>query len=404
MGKPTEPANFFIQMLGGFAISQGSKTLSHSVGRTKQIWTLIEYLLFNTNTDVSQEKLIEVLWPRDDINNPQNALKNLAYRARLLLTECFGEEYSFIISKGNTYSWNRELPQTLDVKELESAYALASGKNELSAEEKIEQHLRAIALYKGDFLPNSAVEAWVIPLTAYFRQIYMSCVIEAEVLLAAQGRHKEIINICADAIARDPFEEVVHEKIIRAYIAVGDTHKALDHYNYVTNLFYRELGVKISNEIRALYHQIIQTVNDVELNINIVKNDLTESLGMSAPYICEYEVFKNIYRMECRNLVRSGKSIYIMLASISYENGTVPKPPVLTSCMDKLLKSITYSLRRSDVVARFSRSQYIILLRSLTYENGLEIISRISKFFSKSNNNPRIKIDITSEMMEPAFV
>ena len=390
-----------MQMLGGFVISRGNERLSHTIGRTKQIWTLIEYLLYHSNTDVPQEKLIEVLWPRDDINNPQNALKNLAYRARLLLSEFFGEELSFIISKGNTYSWNKELPQELDVKEFENAYAKASGKNNLSPEERLEQYLKAIHLYKGDFLPNSSVEAWVIPLTAYYRQIYMSCVIEAETLLAAQGCHKEIINICVDAIARDPFEESIHEKIIRAYIAIGDTHKALDHYNYVTNLFYRELGVKISSEIRALYHQIIQTVNDIELNIAVVKNELTESPSISAPYICEYEVFKNIYRLECRNLIRSGRAVYIMLASISYENGSIPKPPALTNAMDKLIKSITYSLRRSDVVARFSRSQYIILLRSLTYENGMDIIARINKYFKKSNNSPKIKIEITSEMLEP---
>ncbi|MCL2817105.1 MAG: hypothetical protein FWD39_01795, partial [Clostridiales bacterium] len=198
-----------------------------------------------------------------------------------------------------------------------------------------------------------------------------------------------------------PFEEAIHEKIIRAYIASGETHKALEHYNYVTNLFYRELGVKISPEIRALY-QGIQIINDAELNIAAVKKTLTECPDTNSPYICEYEVFKNIYRLESRHLIRSGKSVYVLLASVSYENGSVPKPPVLTGSMDRLLKSITYSLRRSDVVARFSQSQYIIMLRSLTYENGLDVIGRINRTFKKNNNNPRIKIEITSEMMEPA--
>ncbi|MCL2817398.1 MAG: transcriptional regulator, partial [Clostridiales bacterium] len=168
MGKNTVSEPFSIQMLGGFAISRGGRLLSHSTGRTKQIWALIQFLLFHINTDVSQEKLIEVLWPKDDINNPQNALKNLVYRARLLLNECFGQEFSFIVSKGNTYSWNKDLPQSLDVKELETAHALASGKNSLEAEQRIEHYLKAISLYKGDFLPNSAAETWVIPLTAYF--------------------------------------------------------------------------------------------------------------------------------------------------------------------------------------------------------------------------------------------
>lgn len=44
----------------------------------------------------------------------------------------------------------------------------------------------------------------------------------------------------------------------------GKQQQALSHYNYVTDLFYRELGVSPSEPLRNLYREISKTVNSVE--------------------------------------------------------------------------------------------------------------------------------------------
>lgn len=71
-----------VKMLGGFSISFKDRELTDDQGRTKKVWTLIEYLLANYGTSVSQERLIEAVWPGEEYDNPLNALKNLVYRAR----------------------------------------------------------------------------------------------------------------------------------------------------------------------------------------------------------------------------------------------------------------------------------------------------------------------------------
>ncbi len=73
-----------IQMLGEFAITINGNTITNLKGRTKRVWMLIEYLIANRHSDISIEKLIDVLWGEDECGDPVNALKNLVYRARTL--------------------------------------------------------------------------------------------------------------------------------------------------------------------------------------------------------------------------------------------------------------------------------------------------------------------------------
>src|SRR5437763_816490 len=98
-----------ISMFGGFAVKIDGKVLTDDTGRTKQLWILLEYLIANRRTDISQEKLIEILWDEEESENPVNALKNLIYRLRVMLSSFSDDDnYDFIIFKRNIYSWNNE--------------------------------------------------------------------------------------------------------------------------------------------------------------------------------------------------------------------------------------------------------------------------------------------------------
>lgn len=104
-----------IQMLGEFAITINGNTITNLKGRTKRVWMLIEYLIANRHSDISIEKLIDVLWGEDECGDPVNALKNLVYRARTLLKDLCGDSSpEFIRFMRGTYSWNNSYPCTVD--------------------------------------------------------------------------------------------------------------------------------------------------------------------------------------------------------------------------------------------------------------------------------------------------
>lgn len=393
-----------IQMLGGLFMKRGNRTLSDDSGRTKQVWNFLEYILANRNNDISQDKLIDILWPYDDCDNPANALKNLAYRLRNTLSrlDIPDERNDYISLKRGVYSWNNDIDCKLDIEELELLYRQASDES-LADVVRIELYEQAIMLYKGDFLPKSAFEEWVVPLSEYYRRVYMNCVYSIVALLTKASMFEKIIAICNRSIAIDPFEEYVHEHLIRALVATGNQQKALEHYDYVNNLFYKELGLQTSDAIRGLYKEISKNLNSVELDICAITSDLREEERAQHAFLCNYEVFRNLYRLEARAAARNGTSIYIALLTVVGKNNTVPEVPLLTIAMDTLQEAVVSSLRIGDVVARFSSTQFVLMLSSLTFESGEKVLERIENKFNKIYKSRPVTIHKLLYPLEPVL-
>ncbi len=369
-------------MLGGFSINCGEDMLSDTAGRMQQVWNLIEYLIVYRHKGVPQSRLIDMLWPDESSDNPANALKNLAYRARTLLCKSLpNEKEPFILFRRNSYAWNESLPCEVDIEILESAWRAANAS--LSELDKLDGYLAAVDIYQGDFLPKSLMEEWTISLRTYYSSIYIDCVTRAFDLLLDHDRATEAIQMCEKAVALEKFTEKMHELLIRAYMAAGDHASALKHYYYVVDLFYSEMGIKVSNQITNLYNEITKSINSIESDLEMIEEQLHEVEATPGAYYCPYEIFKNIYRIQSRFMLRSGQSFMVALISVSDKDGNPPVTAVVTEAMEELKNALTSSLRKSDIVSRFSPTQYVMLLGALTYENGQMVISRIFERFKK---------------------
>lgn len=80
----------YINMLGEFTLRYGENVISDQEGRSKKLWLLIEYLVTFRGKEISQNDLIDLLWPDDSNGNPANTLKTLVHRARTMVA---GLEY-----------------------------------------------------------------------------------------------------------------------------------------------------------------------------------------------------------------------------------------------------------------------------------------------------------------------
>ena len=391
---PQEP--IFITMFGSFQLRWGDLIVEDSGSRAHKLWSVLEYLVAFRNKDISHIELQEALWGDSETDNFANTLKSLIYRIRTLLTNSgLPMAKDLIVYKRGIYSWNNNVDTVVDCEVFEDLIKKASGPN-MPNQRRIELYQKALALYKGDFLPNSAYEPWVIPLSTYYHNLYLKCVRETVGLLRDSQRHDEIIPICEAANIVEPFDEAVHEALIHAWVTQGSFQKALEHYEYVSKLFYQELGVKPSNRLRSIYRDIIKTVSHVETDMDIIKEDLRETILASNSFYCEYEVFKNIYRLEARSAARTGRSAFLALLTLSTQDQQIPDLKLLNLGMESLLKTICESLRRNDVVSRFSATQYVLMLMSLTCESGQTVLNRIITKFQK--HYPHIPLLIHSNL------
>lgn len=381
-----------ITMLGKFQITVGDITITNAGSRTHQIWNLLEYLIAFRNKTISQEELIEALWPDGMSNSPVNALKNLVYRTKqMFAAQNIHFSRDLIVFNRGTYKWNNHINCTVDTEEFEQLYR-KSTEILISPSEKIEACRRAIMLYTGSFLPDSSYETWVVPLVGYYRAIYFKCVRLCVELLEKAGRYEEVCNICEKAVVIDPYEEVPHKYLILALARQNNHPAALAHYNYVADLFYRELGVKPSEDMRGLYREIVKSINSVETDLNVIKEDLGERSKIAGAFYCDYEVFKNLYRVEVRTSSRKKQEIFIGLLTLTDKKDGIPPLQILNSAMEELLESVRESLRKGDIVSRFSATQYVLMFPSISLEVGTSVMERVCESFQKSGSAHSLKI------------
>ncbi len=130
------------------------------------------------NRSISQEELADLLWGEEErSSNPINALKTMFHRVRSLLNQLDSTAgHTLIIRQEGTYAWNQEIPFSLDTDDFEAL--CRKGASEEDEDRRLETDLQALALYGGDFLPKLSAEPWVVPISAYFHNLYIRTVQE----------------------------------------------------------------------------------------------------------------------------------------------------------------------------------------------------------------------------------
>lgn len=394
---------FTIKMFGEFSIEYKDNIVTDDIGRVKKVWMLVEYLIANREKSVSQEKLIEVLWSEEECENPTGALKNLVYRARNVLKkldEKLGPES--ILYVRNTYAWNNQIPCHIDIEEFEEMCKKASVRD-ADIDERIRCYLRAVELYTGEFLPKSSYADWVVAKNAHYTTAYNDCVLQAAALLKEEERYEDIINLCETAVTFNPYEERIHRYLLEAYAKIGQYNKAVAHYEHVAKLFYKEFGVNLSEETRRLYKTIAKDMHNLEMDLKVIRDDLKEaSQSNKGAYFCtDYDVFKSIYQVQARMIMRTGFSIHIGLITMTDRQGNVPPSNVIQPMMETLRESVTGSLRKGDVVWRYNSAQLVVMLPMTTYESAEMVMNRLLANFRKVNKRNDIELRTMLCLVEP---
>ncbi len=379
-----EGNNIIVKMLGEFSISYAGRTISDSTNRSKKLWIFLEYLITFKEKGATQDVLIELLWGEDNSGDPANALKAIVHRARALVSELGLEGKKLISYQRGSYVWNTSgIPMIVDTEEFEKHLALAEEQHD--TEEKLDSYLKALALYSGSFLPQASLEPWAVPIGAYYHTKYLETVKTAIALLEEAGRFHSVVELCHKAVVIDPYDEYLHMALINSLYQNGQQQASLTHYEYVTDMFFKNFGINPSQEFLQLYKKITKLTNAVEQNIDNIKASLSEVPVKSGPFICEYEVFKDVYRIEIRAQARTGFIVCLCLLSVGMTDGSKPEQKLLANSMDKLYDCIDSTLRRNDIVTRFSVSQYLLMLQGATIEASEMVVNRLVRKFRREN-------------------
>lgn len=386
-----------VNMLGEFSIEYNGKVISDKEGRSKKLWLFIEYLVTFRGREISQNDLIDLLWPDEKNGNPANTLKTLVHRARTLIdTLGFSNAKDMIIYRRGTYAWNSAVDMVVDLDIFE-LHVKEAEKEGITVEHKLHELMTAIEMYKGDFLPRLSLESWAVPISTYYHTMYIKAVNTVIDILAGIKDWEAIIGITQKAIEIDPYDEKLHYHLIQALVNTKNQQIAKNHYESVKKMFFERFGVALSDEFNSLYKKVIRTVHQTEGNIEVIRDALSEQEHDSGAFYCEYEVFKEIYQLEVRNSARTGQTMFLALVSVTDPSGKPLSQRQMSGAMSKLLLTVNESLRRGDVYTRYSPSQYLMMLQMLTFENAQMVTDRIVKRFKREY--PKLAVKVNADIL-----
>ena len=378
-----------VQMLGQFTLRYGDRTISDSDDRSRRVWSLLAYMLYNHGRSFAQEELIRLYWSNSEKSaDPGNALKSIFHRIRTALDKLQpGLGRLLIRRKAGRYFWNNVMPLSLDIEDFEAHFhaAEAAGDDDV----RLTEYQAALALYAGDPLPRMTDEIWTIPIVAYYHSLYTRAAAGAIELLEKQERTAEAVALCRRAIHIEPYQEDLYEHLMRGLLRTGDMKGAMSVYEEMSEQLFAHFGVMPSETLRTLYRQATRTVNDRTLTMDEVCSQLAEPAPHGGAMVCEYDFFKILYRAEARSIARNGHSANICLLSVSGKDGEMLARRSLDPAMNNLQVLVQNNLRRGDVIARCSISQYIILLPQANYENSRMVADRlVSAFYRRYPHSP----------------
>lgn len=391
-----------INMLGEFKISVGQAEVIDT-GKPRKLWTLLGFLVANHKENITQQQLIDLLCSDEDTPDPIKVIKNLVYRLRKMLVESPLPDLDYIVRNGSVYAWNNELECEIDTEKFENLILLAQKTDGI--EDKIKYYKSAIDLYKGNFLPTAEYELWAMEFSAYYQRLFFGAVHELyNIIEKANSGYSDMAEVCEKAISVDKFAEEIHIIYIKSLIKSNQHKKALKHYEHVISLLYDELGVNPSSDLKSVYSELTKEVKGVEMDLGLIKEGFNEEMESSESFFCDYHVFKDIYRFVARRIQRTGEPFYILLCTVMDKNGNFLENEKQAKAMEEFKDNISKTLRKGDVFSRYSKSQFVIMLSDISFENGRKVTNRLKTNYKNYKTADKVSITYNLQAIDSKLI
>ena len=374
-----------IEMLNGFHLRWGKGHIDDSKTRSRKMWLLLAYLIFNRTHPVPAGELHQLLWGDEEAkDDPQNALRVLLHRLRTQLAQLNKpEDLSFILRTKDGYQWNPEIPLLLDTEVFEEV--CTEGDATSVPEQKISLYRQALTLYKTGFLTRLSSEQWVRSQEVRYHDRYLNTMRNQLRLLTEAGHHEEVISLARTAVKLEPFSEVLWYHLISSLLELGRRQEAIAAYEQARDIFASNLGTTPTEELRKLYYAATQVTHNQIIPIDSLYEELHRRDPGHGPLLCDYDFFVTVFHSIARTIGRTGLSAHLALLTTRSKSDKPLSPKSLERVMENLLELLQATLRQDDIVTLCSTAQYAILLPMSTKEYCSKVCEELILAFARKH-------------------
>ncbi len=234
-----------IYALGEGRVVRDGRALASSEWQTATAKELFFYLLLHG--PLERDAIGAVFWPELSPKNVTDSFHTTLYRIRRALGA------DAIIVEGGRYRVG-EVDYWFDVAEFEEVVRRA---RLLPPQDWQAETLwrRAVALYRGDFLPE-VERVWCVPKREMLREMAIEALVGVGRCHEARRDFEGAIEWYRRALAMDELREDVHRRIMHCYAEAGRRSEALAQYRICREVLERELSVEPAVETNMLWEQI----------------------------------------------------------------------------------------------------------------------------------------------------
>ena len=237
-----------IRVLGAAVVEIGDTALTAadwSYAKPRELMFLLA-----SSPPMTKDQIAAALWP--DLSRQQ--LGNALHTALRELRRALGDPGWVRYSDGH-YRFDRSRPHECDVTAFEDA--LLAARRARPAEAALPELQRAIAVYGGDFLDGMATGEWALVRRDELRRAFESALLATGRMQVAAGRHQAAAAAFRRAVAHEPLNESAHRELMNCWARLGETARAVRHYEELAGVLREQVGVAPAAETEALYRRLL---------------------------------------------------------------------------------------------------------------------------------------------------
>lgn len=370
-----------VKMFGTFSMSYGNQSITgKSKSNESNFITLMEALLHAGKDGIARDALEQAIFQNIDLKNIHHSTQNVIYNAKKQLLKYGLPDVNFIEQKEGVYYFTDEIPVVEDAREFDCLFELAE--KEKDKTKKMNLYLDVIHLYDGEFLEHQASVVWIAKEARRYRELFCESVEKAAELLREKEEWFVLEDLGYYAAKVHPFAEW-ETLTMEALIATSRYEEAIRFYEDISDYYMSVIGLRPSARMQELMDYLGDQINhSYEVLDEIQEKLMEEDPDAHGGYACSYPIFRGIYQLTERTMERGGQSVFLMLCTLVDSKGNPMRDNAqMTELTDRLKAAIFRSIRRSDVVCRYGKGQYLVLLANTTMENCKIVQKRINQNF-----------------------
>ena len=276
LGQTTHHPGYRVRVvtLGSFAAYKGETAIAANSWRRAKARQLFQLLLTYRHTALDRDQILEHLWPGME---PVAAGRNFKVTLNTLYQVLEpqrepGAESAFVHRDGTSYCLRAGADLWLDAEQFTALIAQARAAHtssplhpdsrpahsSLAPPSSSAMFLleEAVALYKGDYLPEAIYETWAAAERERLAVMFLSAADRLTELYLAARRYEEAVELAQRILAADNCWERAYRHLMIAYHHLGNRGQIGRVYQRCVQTLRDELDVAPTDETTALFAEL----------------------------------------------------------------------------------------------------------------------------------------------------